>query len=251
MPGDYSVLAPIYDKLGLGDFAATITPRLITYAQQNDWMGRRILNLGCGTGMSEKWLCSSGFSVMGVDSSADMLAQVPGKLDEKSQVLFKASQQDIRSLSGIDPIDMVLALDVMNELEGLRELEQAFTSIHKVMPAGKLFIFDMRTLEGITQDSAAGESLLVNDPDLVVMSRREYDYERQIATRRYLIFRRSGSSWQRQDANQVFRAYPIQGVAALLKRTNFTVNAVLTTDLAAFDPANSRAKRVVFVTQNG
>jgi SAM-dependent methyltransferase len=249
MPGDYAVLAPIYDTIGLSDFSRVIVRRVINFAQQNDWMGRRILELGCGTGMAANWLCETGFNVIGVDQSAEMLEMANTNLAERSRLLFKRYQQDIRTLGAMDATDMALALDVMNEMESLRDLERAFASIHKALPSGKLLVFDMRTIEGLTQDGESPEKLAYNDDNLTVFTRNEYDYERQLHTRHYLIFHQNGTAWQRQEATQVLRAYPIQGVATLVQRTGFNITAVLNLNFEPFDPATSRAARVVFVAQ--
>ena len=53
----YAILASMYESIGMADFAQHMTPRLIDYAQRNEWMGRRVLDLGCGTGASVHWLC--------------------------------------------------------------------------------------------------------------------------------------------------------------------------------------------------
>ena len=43
MPGDYAVLAPVYDTIGMAEYAKRITPRLMDYAQHIDWLGSYIL----------------------------------------------------------------------------------------------------------------------------------------------------------------------------------------------------------------
>ena len=75
MTRDYAVLAPHYQRIGLAEFATKITPKLVNYAQQKGWMGRRILDLGCGTGTSLLWLAGHGYSTTGVDNSPEMLRQ--------------------------------------------------------------------------------------------------------------------------------------------------------------------------------
>ena len=73
MPADYATLAPLYDKLKMAQFAEVYTPQLINYAHQHDWLGRQIIEIGCGTGASVRWLGTHGYNITGVDVSAEML----------------------------------------------------------------------------------------------------------------------------------------------------------------------------------
>ncbi len=73
MSDDYAVLAPLYEPLGMAAFAEALTPHLIDYAQSHDWIGRRIVDLGCGTGASVRWLANHGYNVTGIDLSPSML----------------------------------------------------------------------------------------------------------------------------------------------------------------------------------
>jgi ubiquinone/menaquinone biosynthesis C-methylase UbiE len=90
MPPAYDVLAPIYDQIGMAEFSRRIIARLVNYAQRNDWTGRRILDLGCGTGGSSVWLCQNRFSVTGVDNSAVMLERANARPDERRSRSFGA-----------------------------------------------------------------------------------------------------------------------------------------------------------------
>jgi len=246
----YEVLAPIYDRIGMAEFAQRVTPRLINFAQQNDWLGRRILDLGCGTGGSTVGLCNSGFSVSGVDSSAEMLQIAEGKLDEKARGLFRAYQQDIAALENMGQVDMVLALDTINEMESLRELEKVFSSAKLVLQSGKIFIFDLHTIEGLTKRGQGGDTMIQDrDGGFVVMTRDQYDYDRQIHTRRYSLFTREGDLWKHEETARVLRSYPVQAVATLLQRGGFSIMKVFDSEFETFEPGVSSAVRVIFVAQ--
>jgi SAM-dependent methyltransferase len=251
MPETYEVLAPIYDWIGMAEFAQRVTPRLINFAQQNDWLGRRILDLGCGTGGSAVGLCNSGFGVSGVDSSAEMLRIAEGKLDEKARGLFRAYQQDIAALENMGQVDMVLALDIMNEMDSLRELEKVFTSAKLVLQSGKIFIFDLHTIEGLTKRGQSGDAMIQDkEGGLFVMMRDQYDYDRQIHTRRYNVFtRQQGDLWKQEETTRVLRSYPVQAVATLLQRSGFSIMRVFDGEFETFEPGVSSAARVIFVAQ--
>lgn len=249
MPADYAVLAPIYDTLGMADFAQSITPRLIDYAQRLDWLGRRILDLGCGTGASLEWLIRRNYVTIGVDESPQMLDLCRQKLDAEN-LSYDVRVGDVRQLSAdVGTMDMVLALDVINELNSLRDLETLFTSVNKVLAAEKLFIFDMHTIEGLCQQGLTSDQIVYNQVDLTVITSSSYDFERQIHERRYLLFQRQGDNWSRSEGVRVLRGYPAQAVAALLQRCGFQVMKAVTTDFSDFEPGISRADRIFVLAQ--
>jgi 2-polyprenyl-3-methyl-5-hydroxy-6-metoxy-1,4-benzoquinol methylase len=233
----------------MSDFAEAMTPRLVVFAQSNDWVGRRILDLGCGTGASVRWLANRGYNTTAIDSSPEML-QVGRNTVNSAGLGLTWRQGDIRKLESFDnPMDMVLALDVINELQSLRDLEAVFGSAHRVLESGKLFIFDLHTIEGLA--TYLSTRYIHDDDKLVVFAADQFDYERQINTCQLDIFRRDDArdSWQRQRAVMTRRGFPVQAVAALLQRTGFALMALFNSDFEPTEPANTHAPRVIFVAR--
>ena len=249
MAGDYAALAPYYNRIGLGDFATQMTPRLLTYVQQNGWMGRRIVELGCGTGACLIWLAGRGYSVIGVDNVPEILQHAQQAIDSAS-VSGSTVEADIRSLGDFERTDMAIALGVMNDLDNLRELEAVFKCVQAILTKDRFFVFDMETIEGLTGRGLNEDRTLFEDKDLIVFSRTRYDFERQICTVVYDLFDRADAKhWNRVQAKQVLRGFPIQAVASLLRRQNFEVLAVVNTSLQTLDLAVSGAPKVVFVSK--
>ncbi|NWG15346.1 MAG: class I SAM-dependent methyltransferase [Chloroflexi bacterium] len=249
MPGDYAVLASVYDDIGLNSFAQRMTPILVDFAQQRDWLGRRFVVLGCGTGASVEYLSNYMYTIVGVDNSPQMLAAARQKLDQ-SGASVRWLEADIRELGdAVGHADMVLALNVLNELNSLRDLEVVFTQVHRILEPGKLFIFDLHTIQGLTEQGRSGDAIVTDSTHLSVFVSDEYDYERQMATRHYLIFRRQGESWQRSEARHVLRGFPVQAVASLLQRAGLKVNGIFQLDLDPYEPGVSQASRVVFLVE--
>ena len=249
MPTDYQILAPVYEQIGMADFAKAMTQRLIDYAQRSEWMGRRILDLGCGTGQSLNWLAKYGYITTGIDQSPAMLAATRQLLQEGG---FSTTlhERDIRSLdSGLGKFDLVLALDVMNEMNSLRDLEVVFSGVQQHLEPGKLFIFDMHTIQGLTERGTSGQRILYDRDGACVFKQDSYDYERQISERRYVIFREQGGSWQRTETRQVLRAFPAQAVAGLLQRSGFSSSRMVQLNFEAFDPGTTAASRIVMIAE--
>jgi len=247
MPGDYQILAAIHDEIGLGEFAEQMTAHLIDYAQRNDWFGRQIIDLGCGSGQSLLWLAQHGYVVTGVDQSPQMLNLARQTL-VKGNAHANLIERDIRDLDGIEGMDLALALDVLHEMNSLRDLETTFQTVHNLLQPNKLLIFDLHTIEGLVLRQQAHDGLTYDSDTLTIIAENNYDYDRQIQRRHYTIFRKQDALWQRYGARRILRAYPIQGVTALVKRCGFDVVHVLDANLQGYKPGNSTT-RVIIMAQ--
>jgi SAM-dependent methyltransferase len=244
VPDVYDTLATIHDEIQLGEFASVMTPRLIDAAQRSGWMGRRILDLSCGSGISLQWLMKHGYLVTGVDTSEAMLRLARQRIE--GDVTLK--QQSILNLHNIDDMDMAIALDTLHELGSLRELENVFRQIHALLRDDKFFIFDMYTIEGLVQRYQSGDTIEHDQNGLLILTRNDYDYERQTQTRQYTILQRLEDTWTRSDTRRVLRAYPVQAIAALIKRCQYDIVRVFRPSMDDYKPGHS-ASRVIFMAQ--
>ena len=248
MPGDYSILATIHDEIGMDAFARQITPQLINFLQRNDWLGRQVVDIGCGSGVSIRWLAQHGYIVSGVDSSPEML-NIAKQVVASQSLNVAWHQQDLLNLNNIAGQDLAIALDTMHEFGSLRELEQAFTSIAGVLKEGKLLAFDIYTIEGLIQRNNAGDVLEIDSPRLCLFTRNSFDYERQIQQRDYIIYRKNADdTWKRQTTQRILRTYPVQAITALIARCGFEVSFVLNTALNLYRP-NESTNRVIIVAK--
>lgn len=247
MPGDYHILANFHTEIGMGIFAETMTMRLLDYAQRNGWLGRNIVDVGCGVGLGLAWLAQHGYIVTGIDRAAQMLQLADATLKERG-VSASLLEQDLRKLDGNGEADLVLALDVMHEMNSLRDLEAAFQSIHTLLKPDKLFCFDFFTIEGLIQRQQDGNTLHYDDDNTTVIAQNQYDYERQIHHRNYIIFSKNNGHWQRFGGRRVLRSYPIQAVTALVQRSGFEVTHLLDMSLKEYT-AGSSTQRVIIMAE--
>ncbi|PJF40233.1 MAG: class I SAM-dependent methyltransferase [Chloroflexi bacterium] len=249
MTGDYHILAPIYNQIGMGNFAREITPALIEFAQQNDWLGRHILDLGCGTGDALIWLAKHNYRVTALDNSQAMLNEAKTGLTTQG-LDTRLIEMDIREIDReqIGSGDLVLALDVINEMRSVREIEAVLENIHQMLEPGKWCIFDMHTLEGLSRRGGNPASIIYDDPEqLTVLQSNHNNYEHHEYTAEYLIFRREDGHWRRYLARRVLRTIPVQAMQKLLQRKGFALKFMLNTNLQPIDTVSVGTERIILI----
>ncbi len=247
MADSYAILAPIYSRVGLNAESEWLRGRVFDRLQSEGWLGRRILELGCGIGETACWFAANGFRVTAVDQSEAMLAQARHSADSQG-VSVDWRQEDILRFQPDSDFDLVLSMSTLNELHSIRDLEQVFQVANRALSQDKLLFFDLVTIGGLAEQWGDNDKVLYDDPEaLTLVVRSRFSFETLANTRAYLIYRHDGEGWHRGDEVHVLRGYALQAVGALLKRTGFNVQNVLNLNLETFDPNADRTGRAIFI----
>lgn len=218
----YTYLADFYEKAGFTRFSEDLIPKIIMWAQQNDWIGRRIMDLGCGVGSAVVWLANQGFRVTGIDISNAML--VKAKLKAQTAGLgISWRQQDIRKLEYSDStLDMVISLGTLNQMRSTQDMLAVFEHAYRVLLPDKLFIFDLQTIEGLAQRWGTNTHILFdNRQDLNIIARTLFSYETLSTKMNFIIYHRTENNWQRLEETHLLLGYGIREITALLKKAGF------------------------------
>lgn len=152
----YNGLAAIYDQLmqgiDYGDWAAYIVQLVDCHGGVPE---KTALDVACGTGNTTLALAGEGYSVIGLDLSAEML-ELAGAKTEDAQVSYV--QADMRQFSLPSPVGLVVSFqDGINYLLSQDDFRQAAASVYRALLPGGLFIFDINRVEklkGIKEDLA-------------------------------------------------------------------------------------------------
>ncbi len=243
MPDSYAALSRFYDALGMSEFALHAMPSILQFAQQNDWIGRRVVDLGCGTGGSVRWLASQGYNITAIDPSPAMLTAARRSIDSRG-VALQWVQGDVRALESVTEIDLVLSIDTINELNNVKDLETCFTTVARALMPDKWFIFDLHTLEGLAADHNTSRVLRA-DEDITAVISSTFDHERQMRQDTWLLFHAEGDLWTRDTATRTRRGFPVQVVTALLARTGFEVVGLVSTTFTPVMPTAPNTPRVL------
>ncbi len=245
----YTVLAEVYQAAGFATYSTTIAQNLLDMVFNMDWLGNYILDLGCGTGDLACWFAANGFRSTGVDSSESML-QFGTALAQKDGVAAEFVQGDMRTYQPHAQFDLVTCLGgSLNYIATLRDLESLFRQAATATAPGKLFAFDLQTIQGLATTGSGDHIAYDNHEDILIMTHRVFSYETLILTVEYLILRYLPNvGWQRADETHTLRGYPVQAVMSVLQKTGFKLLRTMTPDMQPVDTPRD-AGQLVFVAQ--
>ena len=154
---------------------------------------RRILDLGCGTGLHAVQMAQMGISVTGVDSSADMVAIAKNRkqifqVDMHKHLDFRVG--DLRAIDLGRRYDAALSLfHVMSYLIKDFDLKAAFQMTRRHLHVGGGFIFDFWHGPAVLRDPPRPRTKIIKVGDSVIQRKAisECDPKRNVVRVNYDI----------------------------------------------------------------
>ncbi len=128
-----------FSDLGYYDDYARFIHRAVS--AQSDITVTDILDLGCGTGLLSSRLEKSGYSVIGIDDSAEMLSRA--RMASETLLLTQQSITDFELYGTVQAV--VCTQDTLNYLPVKEQLSCCFSLVANYLEPGGLFIFDVNT----------------------------------------------------------------------------------------------------------
>jgi len=160
----YDALAPGYDLFTSGHDHTAWAELVEGLALRDGLSGRRLLDVGCGTGSGIAPMLERGYQVTGIDISRRMLAIARDKVGAD----IPLHVGDMRALEQLGEFDLVWSLcDAVNYLLTDEELVAAFEGFRRNLAAGGVVAFDVDTLA--TFRALYSSLVVVPGEDRVVM----------------------------------------------------------------------------------
>jgi SAM-dependent methyltransferase len=139
----YQAIAPVYDEFTAHHDYELWLGQLLPKVEAHGLSGRRLLDVGCGTGKSFIPMLERGWEVTACDISASMVELARAKVGDRATL----SVADMRELPVFGEFDLVFCLDdAVNYLFDGEELERSLAGMRRNLATTGLLMFDVNTL---------------------------------------------------------------------------------------------------------
>ncbi|MBE2912064.1 class I SAM-dependent DNA methyltransferase [Anoxybacillus flavithermus] len=243
----YERFASWYDQL-MNDAPYDAWCALVERTVASYHNGKRLLDLGCGTGELAIRLAEKGFDATGVDLSEQMLTIAQMKAEERGvHVLFY--QQDMRHFGPFEPFDtIVIFCDSLNYLLEDEDVITTFSRVYDQLRPGGLFLFDVHSLFKMEHIFLQKETFASNDEQVSYIwncypGSRPYSVEHELT---FFVQLEEGV-YERVDEIHVQRTYDVAQYETWLKDAGFRLLHVWA-DFTEQQPTNE-SERIFFVAQ--
>lgn len=210
--------------------------------------GKKVLDLGCGTGEIAIRLAKQGFEVTGIDLSEEMLAVANDKAAENGVKLFLL-EQDMRSLEGFDEgFDIaVICCDSLNYLQTEEDVKKTFKAIYDHLVEDGLLIFDVHSLYKINHIFA--DSTFTDQDEEVSYIWNSYLADEPNSIEHDLtFFVKNGHMYERFDEVHYQRTFKEEQYMNWLEAENFKIMQI-NADFSAQTKPNDQSERIFFVAK--
>lgn len=249
----YETLAAMYDALMDDVDYEAWADYIDRMLQKHGGPGKRLLDLGCGTGCISIPLAQRGYQVTGVDISEEMLAAAR----EKSRALqldIDWRKQDLTSLQLFDEagnemvFDAAIAtFDVFNHLTEPEDLQMLFHTLNPLLADEGVLLFDVQTPYKL-REYLGNHIFTLHRDDVEYMWENHFDEESQICTMNITFFlRQANGLYRRETMTQEERVYDLDLLRLWLKYSDFETAGVYE-ELSEND-VKPEAHRAVFIAR--
>ena len=214
----YSGFAKVYDEfmdnVPYGEWAVYLKMLLGDY-QIEDGL---LLDLGCGTGTLTECMSKSGFEMIGIDNSEEML-EIAVEKKEKSGSNTLYLLQDMRSFELYGTVRAVFSIcDSINYITSTDDLLRTFQLVNNYLDKDGIFIFDLNT-EYKYQEILAENTFAENREECSFIWENYYDLDScQNEYDLTLFIRDKDFKFQKYEEIHYQRAYSLSVIQELLQK---------------------------------
>lgn len=240
----YKGFASVYDHLMLE------TPYDVWYdilkktLKENEFKGKTILDLACGTGEMTSRLAKDGFRAMGVDLSGEMLEIAQNKAYTQN-LKVQYIKQDMTALELFHTYDAVISFcDGFNYIVEKESLQKTFKLVHEYLNDHGLFIFDMSSAYKLKH--VLGQNVFTETSEEVIYIWENYYNEAtKLLEFDLTILQEHQGLYKRSDEVHIQRAYEINEIEVMLETAGFELLSLLDTNTGVDVVATT--ERLLFV----
>lgn len=240
----YNDFAQVYDKLQDADYEAFVD----YYEKIFEKLGKKpelVLDIGCGTGNITLPMARRGYEMIGLDLSCEMLNIAREKaMEEGLEILFL--NQDMCEMELYGTVDaMVCALDGLNYVTDINDLEKFFKLANNYLNPGGVLIFDLNT-EYKLREILGGNTYVSEEEGIYYVWQSEFCEETKVCEFELNFFcEQDDGTYVRFDEFQEERAYSLQEISGLTEATGLDVTGIYKP--FEFATTDDKDERVFFV----
>lgn len=212
----YDEFAWFYNRYWNEDFHSLAFPIL-----EQVWLPRvppcgRVLDVCSGTGYLAGLLASRGYTVTGIDNSAEMVKYARESV--RGAVFHVANACDFKVDGPFD--GAVSTFDSLNHILELRNLKAALRRTAGALQTGAPFAFDM-LLDEAYQSHWGENFVIVQDDHVLTITGAGFDFRSRKAQCTITMFRLLDGVWKRSDLIVEERCYTHQEIESALRSAGF------------------------------
>ncbi len=218
----YNSFANVYDELTVNVDYKKRAEYIASILADFDIKDGLLLDLACGTGSLSVEFSKMGYEVIATDASADMLMQAQNKAyDEEQSIMFLCQKMQETDLYGTVRA-IVCALDSINHLGGVEELNETFSRLKNFIDDKGIMIFDVNTLYKHRQ--VLGNNTFVYDEKNVycVWQNRLLQDNRTVSIN-LDFFVKDGETYERFNENFNETAFTDEEITAAAESNGFSI----------------------------
>jgi SAM-dependent methyltransferase len=209
-----------------------------------------VAELGCGTGNVTEFLAASGYDMIGIDNSAEMLEIANNKKAAHSLKDILYLLQDMREFELYGTVAAVICVcDSLNYILDSEQLIQVFKLVNNYLDPKGIFIFDFNTRH-YYRDIVAQSTIAEDRDDVSFIWDNFYDEDENINELNLSLFIRQKDSpdlYRKYLESHYQAGYTIEEITACVESSGLKLLAVY--DAFTHSPATKDSERVYVIAQ--
>ena len=245
----YTGFAEVYDvfqdNVPYEEWCSYVTGLLKEYQV----MDGLVLDLGCGTGSLTGLMARSGYDMIGIDNSGEMLQIAMNKRNASGlDILYLL--QDMRGFELYGTVKAVISIcDSMNYIMEYQELVEVFRLVNNYLDPKGVFIFDLNT-EYKYRELLADNTFAEDREESSFIWNNFYDEEDKVNEYDLTIFVKEGELYRKFEETHYQRAYGLDQIQQAIRDGGMEFVAAY--DACTRNPVQQDSERIyVIARENG
>ncbi len=245
----YTGFAEVYDvfqdNVPYEEWCSYVTGLLKEYQV----MDGLVLDLGCGTGSLTGLMARSGYDMIGIDNSGEMLQIAMNKRNASGlDILYLL--QDMRGFELYGTVKAVISIcDSMNKIMEYQELVEVFRLVNNYLDPKGVFIFDLNT-EYKYRELLADNTFAEDREESSFIWNNFYDEEDKVNEYDLTLFVKEGELYRKFEETHYQRAYGLDQIQQAIRDGGMEFVAAY--DACTRNPVQQDSERIyVIARENG